>query len=349
MSMGPIRLVASPAPRPVWEEVLKADPLALETQSPAWTDAMCEGRGYLDASRLYETGDGRALVLPVLRRALLGGVVGVESSNPPHCGVGGLIAAGGATVPEIAGVFDDFARRRVLAQVFYPNPLLASAWAAGAPPSAIAIHRRAHVLDLTGGFERVWSERFSSSTRTGVRKAEREGVDVECDTSGRLVDEFHQLLTREVTRWARMQHEPVRLARWRLKHRDPLEKFQAIARALGARCRIWLARVDGHPAAAFVILQGANAYGYRAAMDEDFKRYHANELLVRLALEDACSAGCGYYYMGESGWSKSRAIFKERLGGTPHPFSEYRLERLPITTAHHGIKRMAKLALRFQD
>jgi hypothetical protein len=39
-----VTLVATPAPRSVWEEAFKADPLALETQSPAWTDAMCQGR-----------------------------------------------------------------------------------------------------------------------------------------------------------------------------------------------------------------------------------------------------------------------------------------------------------------
>jgi hypothetical protein len=31
----------SPAPRDAWEVVLRSDPLALESQSPAWTDAAC--------------------------------------------------------------------------------------------------------------------------------------------------------------------------------------------------------------------------------------------------------------------------------------------------------------------
>ena len=31
----------SPAPRDTWEEVLLSDPLALETESPTWADAMC--------------------------------------------------------------------------------------------------------------------------------------------------------------------------------------------------------------------------------------------------------------------------------------------------------------------
>jgi hypothetical protein len=120
----------------------------------------------------------------------------------------------------------------------------------------------------------VWSSRFGSSTRTGVRKALRQGVTVECDPSGRLVPELYQLMQQAVARWARCQHGPLWLARLRLGHRDPCKKFEAIARLLGARCRLWLARVEGRPAGAFVILQGVNAYGFRAAMDEELKGYH---------------------------------------------------------------------------
>src|SRR5207302_6357516 len=81
----------SPATRDDWEEVLRADPLALETQSPAWTDAMCASGGFEDASRLYVDRGGRKVVLPMLRRSLPGRAVAVEGSHPPHCGVGGVL------------------------------------------------------------------------------------------------------------------------------------------------------------------------------------------------------------------------------------------------------------------
>ena len=35
------------------------------------------------------------------------------------------------------------------------------------------------------------------------------------------------------------------LARRRLRYRAPFEKFEAIARVMGDRCRLWVARVDG--------------------------------------------------------------------------------------------------------
>ena len=346
---GKIVKTISPAPRDAWEEVLQSDPLALETQSPAWADAMCAAGGFEDASRLYETADGRRLVLPLLRRSFAGGAVAFEASNPPNCGVGGLLAPGGAYVEEIAAVFDDLAQRRVLSQSVYPNPLLASAWAAAAPARATAIPHRAHLLDLEGGWEEVWSKRFQSESRKGARRAERRGVTVECGTSGRLVPEFYQLLEQEVARWARLQHEPYWLAVRRLKHRDPREKFEAIGRLLGERCRVWLARVEGRPAAAMVVLRGVNAYGFRAAMDEELTKYRANDLLYRLAIEDACKAGCRYYYLGDSGWSVSLAQFKERFGAQAYPYSQYHLERLPLSRTEREIKKVIKWVTRFKD
>ena len=339
----------SPAPRDAWEEVLRSDPFALETQSPAWADAMCAAGGFEDMSRLYKMADGLRLVLPLLRRSFAGGALAFEASNPPHCGVGGLLAPGGACAEEIAAMFDDLAQHRVLSQSVYPNPLLASIWAAAAPEHATVIPRRAHLLDLEGGWEQVWSQRFQKESRKGARRAERRGVTVECGTSGRLVPEFYQLLEYEAARWTRMQHEPYWLALRRLKHRDPREKFEAIGRLLGERCRVWLARVEGRSVAAQVVIQGVNAYGFRAAMDEELAKYRANDLLGRLAIEDACKAGCRYYYLGETGWSVSLAQFKERFGAEAYPYAEYRLERLPLSRTEREIKKVIKRVIRFKD
>jgi lipid II:glycine glycyltransferase (peptidoglycan interpeptide bridge formation enzyme) len=246
-------------------------------------------------------------------------------------------------------VFNDLAQHRVLSLSVYPNPLLASAWAEAAPARATAIPHQAHLLDLEGGWEEVWSKRFQGSKRTATRRAERLGVTVECGTSGRLVPEFYQLLEQAAARWARMQHEPYWLAIRRLKHRDPREKFETMGRLLRERCRVWLARVEGRSAAAIVVIQGVNAYYFRGAMDEELAKYRASDLIQRLAIEDACRAGCRYYYMGDSGWSVSLAQFKERFGAQAYPYSEYRLERLPLSRTEREIKQVIKRMIRFKD
>lgn len=161
--------------------------------------------------------------------------------------------------------------------------------------------------------------------------------------------EFYQLLEQATARWARMQHEPHWLAIYRLRQRDPRKKFEAIARMLGERCRIWLARVEGQPAAALMILQGVNSYYFRGAMNEDMTQYRANDLLQCRVIEDASNAGCRYYYLGDSGWSASLAQFKERFGAKSYLYSEYRLEQLPLSRTEQEIKKVVKRVLHFKD
>jgi hypothetical protein len=347
----PILHVLSPAPRNAWREVLKLDPFAYETQSPEWTDAMCTSRGYVDASRLYEFVGGRRVVLPLLRRRFAGVVVS-EASNPLHCGVGGILAAGGPQPGDITAVLGELSRRAVARRSFLPHPLVAEAWAEAwaevNPPGGRVVARRAHVIDLDGGPAAV-AKRFGKLTHRGIRHAQRSGVAVECGTSGRLVDEFFDLMQLATIRWARTQHEPRSLALGRLRWREPRSKFKAIGRHLGDRMQIWLARVGDRPVAATLVLRGSNAYYLRGAMDEEMRSYRANDLLHVTAIEDACAAGCRYYYLGDSGWSENLAKFKERLGAQPIQYAEYRSERLPFTQVESVVKTVVKRAIRFKD
>jgi lipid II:glycine glycyltransferase (peptidoglycan interpeptide bridge formation enzyme) len=232
---------------------------------------------------------------------------------------------------------------------FWPHPLLAGEWATAMPAEAAKVPRRAHILDLEGGWEAVWSTRFSGNRRRGVRRAERSGVTVRQGTGEQFLPEFYSLLRLATTRWARMQHEPRWLTLQRLRWRDPLAKFESIARTLGERFRISLAYLNGNPVAGLVVLQGANAYYFRGAMDERVKSYGANDLLMSRSIEDACGAGCRTFYMGDSGFSPSAADFKERFGARPYNYSEYRLERFPVSAAVDRAKSIVERAIGFRD
>ena len=72
-------------------------------------------------------------------------------------------------------------------------------------------------------------------------------------------------------------------------------------------------------------------------------------LLHRLAIEEACRAGCRYYHMGESGSSASLAQFKRRFGANAYGYAEYRLERLPITSVDAHLRRLVKRLIGFTD
>lgn len=341
--------VTSPAPREAWQEILASDPQSLVDQTPLWLDCMIEAGHYEDASRLYEV-DGNKMVLPMVRKHALTPLLAEEASHPAAWGIGGLISASPLQPEHIAAVFEELRSRNTMRVKIRPNPMLGEVWESGRPHKVMAIQRLAHVLDLEGGFEHVWSKRFASYTRTKVRKAEKSGLEVECDSSGRLIPVFYELLVKSVDRWAEKQHEPAALAMWRARRRDPLAKFEHIARRLGDQCNVWVAWYHGEPAATIIVLKGANAHSMRGAMNKELAGpTEANTLIQSMAIEDACKSGCRYYHLGETGANQSLAHFKARFGAEPKSYCEYIIERLPMTAADHWLRTFVKTLIGFKD
>jgi hypothetical protein len=352
--MGAVAAIASrvttPAPRSAWRELLAADRDALVSQSPEWVDALCADGSHEDASRLYEGADDALFVLPLVRRrGPWPGELAPRASMPNAWGMGGLLSERPPTREELRAIAAGLASDPAISISIRPNPLHGELWTCARPSAAVAIPRRAHVLELSGGADEIWRG-FHQSARRGVRKAERSGVEVECDTTGRLVPVFHRLLRSSTERWAAQQHEPVALARLRAWRRDPRRKFERLAASLGEALGVWVAWKDGEPVASTVVLRGTNASYTRGAMNKELAGpCHANDLLQWRAIEDAISSGCRAYHLGESGWSTGLARFKEKLGARPVPYSEYRFERLPLTRADRIARGLVKRALRFKD
>jgi CelD/BcsL family acetyltransferase involved in cellulose biosynthesis len=193
------------------------------------------------------------------------------------------------------------------------------------------------VLDLDGGFGEVWNHRFRSNTRRALRKAERSGLDVEVDRSGRLLDVFFDLYQRSLSRWAAVQHEPLWFTRLRMNrvcYTTP-RHLALVARHFGTDCATWVAWHRGQPAAANIILRaGAYVKAWRGAMDKEIAApVNATEFLDRLAIEEACQEGYRFYDLGGAEPGSSLARFKENLGATLRFTHELRAERLPVSRA----------------
>ena len=322
----------SPAPRAAWTALLERSEDALAFHAPHWIDALCATGRYGDASRLYETPDGRRLLVPMVRRTGVARPLRLQASLPYGWGFGGILTSDPLTPSDVSGVLADLQRARAARVSLRPNPLSAQVWSEGAPAGVRRVARTAHVLDLTCGLGRVEAG-FSSSARRAIRKAERSSLTITCDTSGAHVPVFRSLYRKSVDRWAAKRGEPLWLARRRAALREPEEKLRRVADHLGSACEIWVAWLDGLPAASVVVLhQGGSASYWRGAMDTEVAgRTQPNYLLHARAIEAACRAGCRYYHMGETGQSKSLAQFKSRFGASPRDYSEFRIERLPLT------------------
>jgi Acetyltransferase (GNAT) domain len=319
------------------------------SQSLAWRDAVFAARRYTDASRLYEFPSGRRVVLPMARPRWQ--PPWVVASWPDIWGVGGPISDGGRISPaEAAAVLDDVAGRGTVSARIQLRHGADPAWLSGATGFQIDQYA-CHVLDLVGGFGEVWSGRFRGTARTAIRKAERAGLDIEVDRSGRLLPVFGELYEKSIYRWAAMQHEPPWLTRWRTTRATSPGMLALVAQQFGEDCAVWLARSAGLPVAAIIVLRsGSYAKYWRGAMDKaPATRVRANEYLHQLAIEDACRRGARWYDMGISRPGSSLALFKEKLGATPQPGHTLRIERLPISRVRHATRGTVKKVIGFRD
>ncbi|MGW2782551.1 GNAT family N-acetyltransferase [Streptomyces populi] len=349
-SAGPVR-VTTPVPRDTWWALAGEDPATNVTQTPAWLDCVCATGPFQDAGRLYEFESGGRLVFPLVSRRRRPRFVTTEESWPGEWGIGGPVCSGSVGPREARAIFEDLARLPALRVGVRLRPEDSQVWTRAVPACFREDLHTVHVLDLEGGFGTVWERRFNQSARRGVRRAERSDVDVEVDRAGRLVPEFYQLFEQSIVRWAARQHEPLALARWRRKRAFPMERLETVAERLGQSCTIWMARCAGEPAAAIVVVRhGRHAKFWHGAMNRDLAHpVRANNLLHRLAIEDACAAGCRWYDLGGSRQGASLAAFKEALGAEPLRSPRYYRERLPVSVVDRSLRTALKRVIRFQE
>jgi hypothetical protein len=323
--------VVSPAPREIWHEVLDADPGATALQTPNYCAAVVRCTGGRDASRYYLLPDGRRLVLPLVRLRSTPGL-SVLADFPGGFGHGSLLATDGLQADDVRTVVDDL-RRHVLSARLGGGHHTAEQWSAGLSPGVLEVPRRVDVIDLDGGWEEVFGRGFSRSARYNVRKAERAGVEVERDTSGRLIPVFYSLYLAWLDRWIPRCGLPPAIARYSALRQEPRLKFQTVATMIGEECRVFVAWHRGRPVASCITLvHGQHAIGWRSySIKELAAPVCANNLVQARALADACEAGCRFFDLGQSGDVASLHSYKSSLGSTPRRVVDLRIERPPVT------------------
>ena len=354
--MGPCDahpVVTSPVPRDVWESLFRSDCDAVVTQSLAWHDAVFASGQYRDVSVLYDFPSGQQVVLPMARPRWQPSRAAVVASWPPVWGVSGPISQGGRITPaEAAAVFADVARLGTLGAHITLRHNADETWLSQARQFRVEQYA-CYVLDLDGGFDEVWQRKFRGTARTAVRKAERLGVDIEVDRSGKLLGEFYDLYEKSMRRWSAAQHEPLWLTRRRMARAAPTSPghLERVAERFGEDCAVWVARSGGEPAAAIIVLRaGTWAKYWRGAMDKELATpVRANEFLHRLVIEEACRDGYRFYDMGGAGPGSPLAAFKEKLGATLHFTHDLRTERFPVHAARRRAEDLVKKTFGLRD
>lgn len=167
-------------------------------------------------------------------------------------------------------------------------------------------------LDTRGGEAAVWRRLHASSTRRGIRKAERDGVRVE-----RTDDEAGWQIIAELQ--ARTSHRHGLPA-------PPATFFTAQCRALQARglADLYVAHAPNSkpPLGAVVLWKGARSWIYAfGATRPDALELRPTHALLWRAIRDAVAAGVGFDFGRAAPEQEGLVQFKERWGGVAEPLA----------------------------
>ena len=338
--------VVSPVPRGTWDAVLASDPGATALQTPEYFAGVLAGTGGRDASRLYVLPDGRRLVLPLVQQRSLPGLPRL-ADYPGGFGHGSLLATGGLRDGDVRVVVRDL-RGQALSVRLGGGHHTAEQWGAGVGSGVTAEPRRVDVIDLSPGWDEVFAHGFSRSARYNVRKAERAGVEVERDTTGRLIGVFYDLYLSWVERSLARTDLPAPLARYSALRQEPRRKFESVAAELGAKCRVFVAWHHGRPVASCITLvHGQHAIGWRSySIKELAGPVCANNLVQARALADASASGCSSFDLGQSGETASLLSYKRSLGATARAVVDLRIERPAVALARRAESATQQWAVR---
>lgn len=282
--------------------------------SRPWLSALKEVYGYRPL--LYPLGDPPRAVLAICEvKSRLTGRRWVSVPFADHC-------EPGATQPEeLEAVLRRFLEEPAVQGARYVElrPLSAR-WhetlqTLGFRPSAQFWY---HEIDLRPGPEGLWRNLHAGSIRRKVRRAEREGLELQAGNSPELLREYYRLHLR--TR--RRQGVPPQPFRW----------FRVLGEQFGDRLRVYLASFQGRPVSGIVTLRWGLTLIYKyGASDERWNQLGGNPFLMWRAMEEACSAGLETFDLGRCDCDNAGlAQYKQRLGAARLSLTYF---RKPATAA----------------
>jgi CelD/BcsL family acetyltransferase involved in cellulose biosynthesis len=169
-----------------------------------------------------------------------------------------------------------------------------------------------HEIDLQPECDTIFGRFHKNHVQRTIRKAERSPLGVETGRSETLLAEFYGL-----HRLTRQRHGTPT---------QPLSWFANLLRHFGDDATIYMARVEGKPAATILTLAFKHMLVYKyGASDPAFNRYGGTSLLFWRAIQDAKGDGRLRFDLGRSDLDNPGLIaFKDHLGARRSSLGNYR-------------------------
>jgi len=183
-----------------------------------------------------------------------------------------------------------------------------------------------HLIDLEGGFDRIWSESFEKSKRKQTKRAERKGVRVIESTSLGEASRFYEIYASRVRAYAGKIHYPQKL-------------FLELVKNSGPGVKLFLSYHENR------LLGGQLCFYYKdmviawyGSTTMESRDLQASTSLYAHCIRHACEHGYKWFNLGGSIGKGSLVDYKMSFGGVPHQYN-LSVRRSPVGKIAGVLKR----------
>jgi len=287
-----------------WELFAQTSPHATLYHTPFWADLLKEaGLAGNPECYLLEFTEDRKAFLPGMRVPRLGGLLYGWYSMPVGY-YGGPLGEEDLTPQDWSEMFGWLLRdrRRTATVMSLPHSLRMPSIEI---PKGVKVEEKvSHILELGGGFEKVWEERFTPRNKTSIRKAEREGLAVTNAEDESDCAAFLKLYDEASRDWDERLPETF----LRLLAEAALQNPERI------RFRLTKAG-DRMIAGGLFLYHNRKATPFMTAYDRDYEGAATfTNLLYKEEIEHACKTSCETFDFQGSLGIRSVERFKESFG-----------------------------------
>lgn len=196
---------------------------------------------------------------------------------------------------------------RDVVKVHWVNQTSAASFFMDYPTGSKHIPFGSHVINLSLSEEDLWKN-VHSKHRNVIKKAEKDGVIIECGRSQKLVEDYHNI---DIDTWNRSNKDAAAVNHWK-----------KLMETMGENCQIYIAYLDGEPQSGAFFYYNKQMCYYMYGANKNNPHIGSGNLLQWKAILDMKERGVKKYsFVGcrihEDEDSKYHGIqrFKERFGG----------------------------------
>lgn len=271
--------IITPVSPEKWDDIVKNTPGGTFFHTYTWAKILSESYGYEIATKLFIFSDGTNVLFPLMRTFTKLGIFRQFESMPFSTYGGPLPADIGDE--KLAQILAPFGTRDSLTMI--PSPLFSRKHWTGLDHAEFSTH----ILPLGNGFDTIWNVKFSGKVRNQCRKAEKEGYQISVDNS------------LEAFRWFGNTYQKGAVARGEITYSFTL--YEAMSKNAGERIKLWCAKKDEKLVGCLPALYGPrDVFYWSVAIDPEHIKFNLNNLLLKVAIEDACNRGYEYFNFGAS-------------------------------------------------